>query len=161
MPARGHSYVGTASSSICARHSICHRTNVLANCYIRCRTGQTSALPIGGQRQTNMTSAHTNQNQSRPNTEYLFDNVGERAEARLRDLSTLYDELMIHHPRERGIEEGWSCLDPLAVADALDWHAQRPEHGLPHGFQFFFLENGTNTSASRWRSFTDSRPYSP
>lgn len=42
---------------------------------------------------------------------YVFDNAGAIAEVRYRDLSRLYDENTIRHIEQRGIDEGWSCLE--------------------------------------------------
>ena len=58
-----------------------------------------------------MATAPTAEMQSNHDIEYLFDNSGERAEARFRDLSALYDARTIHYLKQRGIEEGWSCLE--------------------------------------------------
>src|SRR5262249_29873553 len=44
-------------------------------------------------------------------TEYVFDNSGTNAEVRYRELSRLYDANTIRHLKERGIQEGWSCLE--------------------------------------------------
>ncbi|HEX8894210.1 MAG TPA: SAM-dependent methyltransferase, partial [Terriglobales bacterium] len=43
--------------------------------------------------------------------EYAFDNRGELAQTRYRDLSALYDAQTIRHLDQRGIKEGWSCLE--------------------------------------------------
>jgi len=59
-----------------------------------------------------MASAHTNENHTTHNAECLFDNDGERgAETRFRNLPALQDAHTIHHLTDRGIEEGWSCLE--------------------------------------------------
>ena len=58
-----------------------------------------------------MATVPTAEIQSNHDTEYLFDNSGERAEARFRDLSALYDARTIYYLNQRGIEEGWSCLE--------------------------------------------------
>ena len=44
-------------------------------------------------------------------TEYPFDNAGERPEMRFRGLSELHDDHTVRHLDQRGIEEGWSCLE--------------------------------------------------
>ena len=41
----------------------------------------------------------------------MFDNSGELAETRYRELSALYDEQTIRHVENRGIDQGWSCLE--------------------------------------------------
>ena len=43
--------------------------------------------------------------------EYVFDNAGEMAAARYRELSRLYDENTIRHIERRGIDRRWSCLE--------------------------------------------------
>ena len=43
--------------------------------------------------------------------EYVFDNAGEIAGARYRELSRVYDETTIRHVEQLGIERGWSCLE--------------------------------------------------
>lgn len=43
--------------------------------------------------------------------EYVFDNADEYAAGRYRELSVLYDSQTIRHLKQRGIEEGWSCLE--------------------------------------------------
>jgi SAM-dependent methyltransferase len=58
-----------------------------------------------------MAAARTKEKHTKHNTEYLFDNIGERAETGFRTLSELYDAHTIHQLKERGIEEGWSCLE--------------------------------------------------
>jgi SAM-dependent methyltransferase len=64
-------------------------------------------------------------NQTSSNTEYVFDNTGERAETRFRDLSALYDERTIHYLEERGIEEGWSCLEVGGGGSITSWLCAR------------------------------------
>ena len=44
-------------------------------------------------------------------TDYVFDNAGEHAQGRYRDLSALYDAQTIRHLERTGIEKGWSCLE--------------------------------------------------
>jgi len=70
-----------------------------------------SAIPLVENRENDMATALTNENQARHNTEYLFDDAGERPEMRFRDLSELHDDHTIRHLDQRGIEEGWSCLE--------------------------------------------------
>ena len=43
--------------------------------------------------------------------EYVLDNVGRSAEAQSRELSRQYDENTIRHIEQRGIDQGWSCLE--------------------------------------------------
>lgn len=43
--------------------------------------------------------------------DYAFDNSGEIGEARYSELSALYDAQTIRHLEQRGIKEGWSCLE--------------------------------------------------
>src|SRR5215472_4758851 len=43
--------------------------------------------------------------------EYVFDNTQKNAEERYRTLSSLYDASTIRHLKNRGVEEGWSCLE--------------------------------------------------
>ena len=51
-------------------------------------------------------------NEVTPNSmEYVFDNRNESAEKRYRELSVLYDAQTLRHIEQRGIEEGWSCLE--------------------------------------------------
>src|SRR5215813_2214984 len=45
------------------------------------------------------------------NGEYVFDNARPQAESRFSLLSSLYDERSIHYIEQRGIQEGWSCLE--------------------------------------------------
>ena len=42
---------------------------------------------------------------------YVFANADERAEIRYRELSALYDAQTIRHLEERGVDQGWSCLE--------------------------------------------------
>ena len=42
---------------------------------------------------------------------YAFDNVGEYASGRYRELSALYDAQTIRHLDRTGIKEGWHCLE--------------------------------------------------
>ena len=52
-------------------------------------------------------------NECRPEqrVEYVFDNCDELAQTRYRELSALYDAQTIRHLEQRGIKEGWSCLE--------------------------------------------------
>jgi len=51
-------------------------------------------------------------NEVTPNSiEYVFDNRNESAEKRYRELSALYDAQTLRHIEQRGIKEGWSCLE--------------------------------------------------
>jgi len=50
-----------------------------------------------------MATVPTAEIQSNHDTEYLFDNSGERAEARFRDLSALYDARTIHYLKKGGL----------------------------------------------------------
>jgi ubiquinone/menaquinone biosynthesis C-methylase UbiE len=59
----------------------------------------------------NTATAQTNEGPTTLNTEYHFDNAGERAEVRFRDWASLHDETTIHHLNQLGIEKGWSCLE--------------------------------------------------
>jgi hypothetical protein len=43
--------------------------------------------------------------------QYVFDNAGKNAEARYRQLSSLYDASTIRLIEQRRIERGWSCLE--------------------------------------------------
>jgi ubiquinone/menaquinone biosynthesis C-methylase UbiE len=43
--------------------------------------------------------------------EYAFDNRNDPAEERYRDLSALYDAQTVRYIEQRGIEEGWHCLE--------------------------------------------------
>lgn len=43
--------------------------------------------------------------------EYVFDNAQKNAEERYRTLSILYDANTVRHLKNRGVEEGWSCLE--------------------------------------------------
>jgi hypothetical protein len=74
-----------------------------------------------------MTSAHTNENHTTHNIQYLCHNGGERgAETRFRNLSALHDVHTIHHLTQRGIEEGWSCLEIGGGAGSIiSWLCER------------------------------------
>ena len=52
-----------------------------------------------------------NEDGPKPSIEYLFDNRNEPGERRYRELSALYDVQTTRHIEDRGIEEGWSCLE--------------------------------------------------
>jgi SAM-dependent methyltransferase len=59
-------------------------------------------------------TAELSNNQNTPtgiNDEYTFDNSRAEAESRFGLLSRLYDERTIHYIEQRGIREGWSCLE--------------------------------------------------
>ena len=43
--------------------------------------------------------------------EHVFDRASRRAEAQDRELSRLYDDNTIRHIEQRGIDQGWSCLE--------------------------------------------------
>ena len=43
--------------------------------------------------------------------EYVFDNAEKNAEERYRTLSSLYDVNTVRHLKNRGVQEGWSCLE--------------------------------------------------
>lgn len=58
-----------------------------------------------------MQTAQPNENRAERPIEYVFDNGNKPAETRYRELSTLYDEQTIRHLEQRGIDEGWSCLE--------------------------------------------------
>lgn len=49
--------------------------------------------------------------ESQQPSEYVFDNAGEVAAKRYHELSVLYDAQTIRHLEQRGIGEGWSCLE--------------------------------------------------
>ena len=51
------------------------------------------------------------QNRPEQSIEYVFDNREQLAETRYRELSALYDDQTIRHLEQRGIKEGWSCLE--------------------------------------------------
>ena len=72
----------------------------------------------------NMATARTNENLARY-TEYLFDNASERAKTRLSSLSALYDAHTIHHLNQRGIDEGWSCLEVGGGGSITSWLCAR------------------------------------
>jgi ubiquinone/menaquinone biosynthesis C-methylase UbiE len=58
-----------------------------------------------------MQVAPGNEKGSKPAIEYVFDNRNESAEKRYLELSVLYDAQTLRHIEQRGIEEGWSCLE--------------------------------------------------
>ena len=58
-----------------------------------------------------MPSASGNESRPEQRVEYIFDNHDEMAQTRYRELSTLYDAQTIRHLEQRGIKEGWSCLE--------------------------------------------------
>jgi len=49
--------------------------------------------------------------QSSPVVDYVFDNAGQLAQRRYRELSALYDSQTVRHLGRRGIAKGWSCLE--------------------------------------------------
>jgi ubiquinone/menaquinone biosynthesis C-methylase UbiE len=58
--------------------------------------------------------------------QYVFDNTQELAEIRYRDLSELYDAQTIRHIDQRGIQEGWSCLEVGAGGGSIaSWLCSR------------------------------------
>jgi SAM-dependent methyltransferase len=59
----------------------------------------------------NMHTLLNKQDWSSLSVEYVFDNADEYAAGRYRELSALYDGQTIRHLKQRGIEEGWSCLE--------------------------------------------------
>jgi len=46
-----------------------------------------------------------------PSAGYVFDNADERAKTRYRELSALYDAQTVRHLEQRGVNQGWSCLE--------------------------------------------------
>jgi SAM-dependent methyltransferase len=72
-----------------------------------------------------MATALANETQTRHNTEYLFNNAGERAETRFRNLPALHDAHTIDHLKERGIKEGWSCLEIGGGRSVTSWLCAR------------------------------------
>ena len=64
--------------------------------------------------------------------DYTLDNRGEIAEARYSELSALYDAQTIRHIEQRGIQEGWSCLEVGVGADQ-SLHGYAPESVKPAG----------------------------
>jgi len=46
-----------------------------------------------------------------PVVDYVFDNTGQLAQRRYRELSALYDAQTVRHLEQRGIAKGWSCLE--------------------------------------------------
>ena len=58
-----------------------------------------------------MQSESVNEGRLEKSVEYVFDNRDELAQTRYRDLSALYDAQTIRHLEQRGIKEGWSCLE--------------------------------------------------
>ena len=47
-----------------------------------------------------------------PSAAYVFGNADERAKARYyRELSALYDAQTVRHLEQRGVDQGWSCLE--------------------------------------------------
>jgi ubiquinone/menaquinone biosynthesis C-methylase UbiE len=58
-----------------------------------------------------MAAVQTNESPTRFNSDHLFDNAFERNETRSHSLSALYNARTIRCLKERGVEEGWSCLE--------------------------------------------------
>jgi ubiquinone/menaquinone biosynthesis C-methylase UbiE len=58
-----------------------------------------------------MQAAPRNEIGPKPSMEYAFDNRNDPAEERYRELSALYDAQTVRHIEQRGIEEGWHCLE--------------------------------------------------
>ena len=58
-----------------------------------------------------MQAAPGNEIGLKPSIEYLFDDRNEPAERPYRELSALYDAQTTRHIEQRGIEEGWHCLE--------------------------------------------------
>lgn len=58
-----------------------------------------------------MHTALENQGQTPSVIDYVFDNAGELAQRRYRELSALYDAQTVRHLKARGIARGWSCLE--------------------------------------------------
>ncbi len=42
---------------------------------------------------------------------YVFDNAAEQADARFRALSEIFDPGTIRHLDDRGVDQGWHCLE--------------------------------------------------
>jgi len=61
--------------------------------------GQVTALSENQETRTSLASG------------YVFDNPGWQTERRLQLLSKIFDEWTIHYIEQRGIREGWSCLE--------------------------------------------------
>jgi len=59
----------------------------------------------------NMKTTRTSGNQIAIVTGYIFDNAGDRARARFLELSRHYDAQTVRNIEQRGIDEGWSCLE--------------------------------------------------
>src|SRR6516164_4933170 len=67
-----------------------------------------------------------NENAPKPSIEYVFDNRNEPSEKRYRELSELYDAQTIRHIEQRGIQEGWSCLEVGAGGGSIaSWLCRR------------------------------------
>src|SRR5262245_45864236 len=50
-------------------------------------------------------------NQETPKSEYIFGNARPQAADRFSLLSSVYDQSSIEYIEQRGIKEGWSCLE--------------------------------------------------
>ena len=59
----------------------------------------------------NMKTTLTGKDRTAIPTEYVFANAGDRAKTQFLELSRLYDAQTIRHIEQRGIDEGWSCLE--------------------------------------------------
>src|SRR5262245_16926270 len=59
----------------------------------------------------NMKTTLTGKDRTAIPTEYVFGNAGDRAKTQFLELSRLYDAQTIRHIEQRGIDEGWSCLE--------------------------------------------------
>ena len=80
---------------------------------IRGLSGKGSAIPLAGQGQNDMATAHTDENETRHNTEHLFDKDGERTIAAA--------ETPIERPRECRSEASVSSRPPpLHISSATD-----------------------------------------
>jgi ubiquinone/menaquinone biosynthesis C-methylase UbiE len=68
----------------------------------------------------------TTNSENRNPDAYLFDNADIQAETRFDELSRLYDGNTIRHIEQRGIAEGWSCLEVGAGGGTIaSWLCQR------------------------------------
>jgi len=62
-------------------------------------------------RKLNMKTTLTGKDRTAIPTEYVFGNAGDRAKTQFLELSRLYDAQTIRQIEQRGIDEGWSCLE--------------------------------------------------
>jgi len=110
---------------------------------------------IGDIKRMNMATALTNENQARHNTEYLFDDAGKRPEMRFRDLSELHDDHTVRHLDQRGIQEGWSCLEVGGGAGSItSWLCARvgvAGHVLATDIEPQFLQTLPFPNLEVWR----------